>query len=190
LRIPHLATLAVVFFAASSSPAGILTGPIINPANSHQYYLLTEDTWQASEAEAVALGGHLATINDAAEQDWIFSNFGSFNGTNRSLWIGLNDAAKEGTFTWISGEPVTYTHWLANQPDNNAIGGENYVHILRTGNTFNVTPGFWNDLTSPNSPYYSAFGPIVGVVEVTPEPGAVALVLVGGLVALGRRYRA
>ena len=48
-----------------------------NSANGHVYFLLTENTWQNSELEAVRFGGHLVTINDAAEQDWVFSTFGS-----------------------------------------------------------------------------------------------------------------
>ena len=51
-----------------------------NSANGHVYFLLTENTWQNSELEAVRFGGHLVTINDAAEQDWVFSTLGSVPG--------------------------------------------------------------------------------------------------------------
>ena len=34
------------------------------------YYLLAQNAWPASEAEAVELGGHLTTIEDQAENDW------------------------------------------------------------------------------------------------------------------------
>jgi len=50
-----------------SAHASILTGPVVNPANGHVYYLLSQNTWSNAEAEAVALGGHLATIRNAAE---------------------------------------------------------------------------------------------------------------------------
>ena len=36
------------------------------------------ETWTQAEAEAEALGGHLATVNDAAEQTWLTSTFGNF----------------------------------------------------------------------------------------------------------------
>jgi hypothetical protein len=178
----------------STTRGGILAGPVVNPANGHGYYLLTESTWQAAEAEAGTLGGHLVTINDAAEQAWVFSTFGSYGGNHRSLWIGLSDAASEGTFVWASGEAVTFTYWLPGQPDSNTIG-EDYVHMLRTGNGFSVSPGYWNDLNSPVGPF-PQFNPIHGVVEVNsipavPEPGSLVGMALGalGLLAFSQRRR-
>jgi hypothetical protein len=69
---------------------------VTNSANGHVYYLLPQSTWSASEADAQALGGHLVTINDQAEQQWVFSTFGSYGGTDKSLWIGLREFAPEG----------------------------------------------------------------------------------------------
>ncbi len=156
----HSTTNAYTIIAALvNATRNILKGPITNPANGHKYYLLAENTWQNSEAEAVALGGHLATVRNQAEQNWIFSTFNSFGGTNRSLWIGFNDAGSEGHYTWISGEPVTYTHWLTGQPDN-AFGGENYAQMLKS-------LGGWNDLASPDTATSNRtdIHPISGVAE-------------------------
>ena len=178
-----LATVALT--ALHTAQAALLTGPIANPGNGHTYYLLTEDTWQSSEAQAISLGGHLATINDQAEQDWVFASFGSFSGVSRSLWIGLTDQASEGNFTWISGEPVLYTHWIAFQPDN-AFGSENYVHMINAANEFGHPGGLWNDLASPNT-LFATFNPLNGVVEVVPEPASATLTLVGLLGLLGFR---
>lgn len=30
-----------------------------------------------------------------------------------NYWIGLSDTQTQGTYTWISGVPVTYTNWVA-----------------------------------------------------------------------------
>src|ERR1017187_5437640 len=77
---------ALVSFAAIFHiRADIIAGPITNPANGHDYYLLTPNTWTASEAEAENLGGTLVVINNAAEEEWVFSKFGAYGGTNRNL---------------------------------------------------------------------------------------------------------
>jgi hypothetical protein len=49
------------------SPVGVLAGPIANPANNHQYYLLEPACWTNAENTAVSLGGHLVSIDDEAE---------------------------------------------------------------------------------------------------------------------------
>lgn len=123
----------VVFATAAmggTAYAGILGGPIVNPANGYDYYILTESSWSAAQAEAVSLGGNLATIRSAAENQWIFNTFAGFGGVDRNLWIGFNDVAVEGTFVWVSGEPVTYTNWAPGEPSNN-LGGqsEEYTYI-------------------------------------------------------------
>ena len=61
--------------AATPAKAEVIAGPIANPANDHVYYLLELDTWTNSEAEAVSMCGHLATINDSAEEQWVFDTF-------------------------------------------------------------------------------------------------------------------
>ena len=148
-----------------------LVGPLHNPANDHYYYLLDSNSWTGSEASAVALGGHLATINDAAENGWVYTNFSTFGGTNRALWIGLNDAALEGNYVWASGEPLTYTNWPGGQPDN--CGDEDYVHIFEPADPLGRA-GHWNDLD--NLGRYCNSGPVIytqyGVVEVASAPVA------------------
>jgi lectin-like protein len=155
--------------------AQVLHGPVTNPTNGHLYYLLTAGSWQESETRARLFGGNLATVNDQAENDWLFTTFGAFGGQERSLWIGLSDVASENNFVWADGDPSLYRNWIALQPDD-ALGGEDYVHIVRTNNGFGHPGGFWNDLASPNSPF-TEFDPIHGVVEVVPEPATFSLLV-------------
>lgn len=56
------------------------------------------------------------TINDAAENTFVFDTLTALGTIDRNLWIGLNDVAVEGTFVWASGEPVTYTNWAPASP--------------------------------------------------------------------------
>jgi hypothetical protein len=114
--------------------------PILNPANGHRYVLtLAPSSFLNARAEATAMGGYLATVNDAAEQAWLAATF-----PGQDLWIGLTDEAVEGTFVWDSGEPVSYLNWCPGQPDNACASvGEDYVHLY-TG-----CAAKWNDL--PNA---------------------------------------
>ena len=44
---------------------------------------------------------------------------GSITDGPRTFWIGLNSLELEGVWVWGNGEnPVTYTHWAGNQPNN------------------------------------------------------------------------
>src|SRR5262245_7871296 len=109
-------SLGVLLAVARTASATVIAGPTVNPANGHTYYLLAAEQWPAAEAEAITLGGHLATINDAAENTWVTGQFSNVGGVH-PLWIGLNDALVEGTFVWTSGEPVSYTNWNAGEPN-------------------------------------------------------------------------
>ena len=67
-----------------TAEAGIVAGPVTSPVNGHTYYLLASNTWTASEAEAVTLGGHLATIRSAAENEWVYQTFAAYSGRWRT----------------------------------------------------------------------------------------------------------
>jgi hypothetical protein len=137
--------------------AGVVNGPVMNPVNGHLYCLLSPNTWSNAEAEAVSLGGHLATVRNADEEQWIYSTFSKCGG---SMWIGLTDRDKVFSFRWTSGEPVTYTNWEVDQPDNGTGAVEFYVHIWPPGSR---SPGKWNDYLNVDN----VFGfPLYGVAEL------------------------
>ena len=83
-----------------------------NATTRHTYGLTGEMTWVDAEALAVRFGGHLVTINDQAEQDWLLARF-----PDPYAWIGMNDRAREGTWVWSSGTRVKFTAWQDTQPD-------------------------------------------------------------------------
>lgn len=126
--------------------------------NGHSYLLSNAGTWTEAEAQAVSLGGHLVTINDQAENDWVFSTFQNI--LNANLWIGYTDQETEGNFKWISGENSTYSNWYSGEP-NNAGGGEDYAHL------YPDYSGLWNDL--PNS--LAGWTPMQGLIELNNTNG-------------------
>jgi hypothetical protein len=152
-----------------SNAVQVITGPVTNQTSGHIYYLLSGSTWTEAEAKAIELGGHLVTISDAAENNWVFTNFGSYGGVQRELWIGLNDASQEGTFVWSSGQPVTYTRWYPGEPNN--FSNDDYAHIWAPFK--NVGPQ-WND--SPNVSQDGEGNPFCGVVEIGTNQPSVQIV--------------
>jgi hypothetical protein len=128
---------ATIILAASlPAHADVIAGPITNPTNGHEYYLLTASTWPEAEAEAETLGGTLAIIRNDAEEEWVFSNFGSRGGTSRNLWLGLQRPWPGADFLSVMGSKPEYYNWGAGEP-NNTGGNETVVQLLDTGK--------WND---------------------------------------------
>lgn len=102
-------------------PSTVIAGPIVR-TDGHIYYLLAPSSWTAAEATARSLGGHLATINDAAENDWVFSNIAPRAPAPGHLWIGLEDFDAPdpktiNSFHWISGDPSPYRNWRPDNPE-------------------------------------------------------------------------
>jgi hypothetical protein len=137
--------IIILLFAAARLQAEIVTGPITNPANGHDYYLLTPNTWTASEAEAESLGGTLAVIRNVKEQDWIFFTFGAYGGTNRNLWIGLCRVGAQRTLEWLTGEQLNYSNWAGGQPDD-AGGRESCVFLASSNRPWGFPAGGWADI--------------------------------------------
>lgn len=107
-------------------------------------------SWTSAEAEAVAMGGHLASITSQEENDFVFSlvsgNASFWSGTS-GPWLGgfQPDGSSEpsGGFRWSDGEPFAYTNWEKNEPDDD--GGENRIHFYTSSDRWNDSSGRWND---------------------------------------------
>jgi hypothetical protein len=126
-------------------------------ANQH-YYLLVRTpegvTWQAAQNHAVALGGTLATITSAAENNFVFSRASDptvwvlAQNPTRILgpWLGgfqpAGTAEPLGGWSWATGEAWSYANWHPNEP-NNVNGNEEHLQFYTLGT---VPAAKWNDL--------------------------------------------
>ena len=117
----------------SSIPNNINGFVFMGEHNGSKYFCSEYNaTWSSANAAAIAAGGHLAVINDAAENEFIRSHIMAGH-----AWIGLTDQASEGSFKWVTGEALSYSNWDVGQP-NNYNGNEDHVRILQSN-------GKWTD---------------------------------------------
>lgn len=128
-------------------------------------------TWEEASGRAEADGGHLVTITSEEENErvhgliadnpeiWVNVDVGLVtDGEEEPLqvsmgpWIGLHQPSgssePDGGWTWVTGEPVTYTNW-SRQPNSddrepNDLGGvEDFGHFFGTG--LDTRSSGWND---------------------------------------------
>lgn len=138
--------------------------PVKNKDNGSTYLMVIPQIEHASTYEKMKyvqqyanyLGGHIVTINDQDENDFLTSYVNSYP-RNRTLFretypnidydrlfnydyfIGLNDFEEEGNFRWINGEESAYTNWYSDQPDNMYAGRES-ASLVKFDNI-----GKWSD---------------------------------------------
>ncbi|MGE5610583.1 MAG: lectin-like protein [Bacillota bacterium] len=160
---------------ASMSYTATLPDPIYNPANGHWYQVVGGD-WHAAESRAIELGGHLVSINNKAENDWLMAHFGD----GYPYWIGLTQASGKG-WRWSSGEALTYANWYPGEP-NDANGVEHWG-IFNWSN-WSDTGGRWADANAQ----MMYFG--IAEYAVVPEPAMLPMIVLGaGLLVEARRRR-
>ena len=117
----------------SNTPNEITGLVYMGERNNSKYYCSSTNslTWHQARDLAVHMGGHLATVNDAGENEFIRSNIMA-----DYVWIGYNDEAQEGSFTWTEGNS-SYVNWRSGEP-NNGNGTEHFTRLLKDG-------GEWTD---------------------------------------------
>ncbi|MDA7626976.1 hypothetical protein N8672_02955, partial [Akkermansiaceae bacterium] len=106
-------------------------------------------TWQEAKADAEAKGGQLAVLDtqdkiDAANtyledlEEWPL------------LWMGASDAAAEGNWVWITGEPVTTSNWGSNEGQRRTSNGrgEDYAAIFHNNPSGEANAAEWSDWTN------------------------------------------
>ena len=132
--------------------ADITETPATSTNNGHTYkFYSTPVTWYYAKEFCEAQGGHLVTISDSSENQFVWSICNSTR-----AWIGGTDRASEGTWEWVTGESFAYENWDSGEPNNSAsaVGDENFLQYSGALN------GQWNDA--------SGFGKLPFVCEIEP----------------------
>jgi hypothetical protein len=127
--------------------------------NGHYYEaVLNKVSWDDANAQAQSKGGYLATITSADENQFVYGLIAVDDrywtidgaGNNEGAWLGgyqpKDSAEPSGGWTWVTGEPFSYTNWASGEPNNNG-GNENQLIFFSLGATKSPT---WNDFGNSN----------------------------------------
>ena len=155
----HLSTYALVdrnkFIAADDiiiDPSwNIRHGDIItNPDTGHKYMILYySGSWNNSWSTCQDIDGHLLTISDEVEQEFIIEHVLT-EGNFRGYWIGLYSQGHPYQFEWVTEETSNFTNWDIEEPN---LTKEYYVEMY--GTSEGNKAGKWNNLIN-NYPYVSS----------------------------------
>jgi len=101
----------------------------VDAASGHCFvaYDGVQHSYQAAAAMCTAAGGHLPTISSAAEDAAARAAVHAGD----TPWLGADDIAIEGKFSWLSGEALSYSNFHAGKPDN--AGNADCVQYLSDG---------------------------------------------------------
>jgi hypothetical protein len=108
--------------------------------NGHWYQSISAagKSWLSCSQESSSSGGHLATISNTAENDFVRSLT-----SNVAYWIGAkrdgNPCSSNAGWCWVTNESFEFSSWAASQPDCWA-SGQLYVAV----NNISYLPG-WHD---------------------------------------------
>ena len=111
---------------------------VVYKGNIYEFYA-GNTGWRNAEAIAEKKGGHLMTVTSKEEQNII-----ERKNKVGYCWLGANDATKEGSWRWVTGEIFGYTKWSSKQPDNNG-NNEDYLGIFGS-NKWNDFPEYHKDI--------------------------------------------
>ena len=76
----------------------------------------TSETFEEAREYCESIGGHLATITSKGEDEAVYQFLRS-TGYEDALF-GLYDDGTNAHWEWVTGEPVSYTNWAEDEPNN------------------------------------------------------------------------
>ena len=102
--------------APSDTPATSTEGVLT--FGGHRYQFMREKAnWDDAKAKAEGMGGHLATITSAEENQWIKDTFVPLLQANEVILLGAIRDRSTAEWRWLTGEPFGYTAWAQGQPN-------------------------------------------------------------------------
>lgn len=192
----------MISFSKASTPAALVivatacvnvwSAPVQWRGNGHYYEAVSAPlgiTWSDAQLAAEAIGGHLATIDSAVENAFVFSLIDDplFWNSYSGPWLGglQPDGSPEPSenWQWVTGEPFGYTNWSSGQPNNaGEVNDEDSLHFWTISS---VRSPQWNDIAGGSISYR----PVGYVVEFVPEPSSFLVAAIGlcGMLACGQR---
>ena len=130
--IPYNATTTTSYLTSLGKPAETI----------NKHYILSQDslTFDQHSAQAISLGGKLATPLNVSENN-IIKNIAN----NNRVWLGGSRTDSQSPWLWNDGTNITYTNWNLSESepsDTNQSGtlDENHIEML--------TDGTWNSRNS------------------------------------------
>lgn len=110
--LPTASTLCTVG-GGTCTPAAIAGYTLIGEFDGNAYYISdVKEKWLDARASAIAAGGELASIPDAATNAYLQNAVPA----GEKVHIGINDGTTEGTLEWTNGSALVYTNFKANEP--------------------------------------------------------------------------
>ena len=183
----RLAVLITFVIASMLVPSAVWSYTWFFNESTNHYYAVTlaNETWEQAEKEAILAGGHLVTINDSAEENWLRKTFDN----TYNYWIGFTDRQQEGNWAWSSGETVTHSNWAPNEPNNlnpSVVGTDWQRYYTEAGEDYAIMNwiigdvAYWNDVPNLGPWFAQDGGGVTGFIEVsrviTPLPPSMLLV--------------
>jgi hypothetical protein len=102
---------------------------ILNPANQHLYLPVKYSlSWHDATSYCTSRGGHLATIQDDAENTFVYKLAGG------SIWLGASRDVYGGAWHWVTDEPWKFIKWGGYPPTSDDL-----TYLLITGDVGRVS---------------------------------------------------
>jgi len=130
--------------------AGLCPCTVLYYGTKPYMFCTSSQSWTTAASTCSYYGYSMLTVNDSAENVWAVDN--AYRYYYGKWWTGGNDRAREGTWTWYSGQAWTYSNWHSGEP-NDSGGNEDCMQFGR------FLDYSWNDEPCTSSFRYICEGP-------------------------------